>query len=633
MLIVPIVRSYRPAFGLRTDVPIALRADLPLESGRSLRSTWFVTTQMAALGAGMFLLASCAPSSDTSAQDALKSPSTTAGPPPTLRSAPHGLPDLPALERQIARFAPLDVRVDLSRLPASERRALVPLVLAAREMDTLFMEQSWSGNGPLLLKLSDDVSPLGRARLRAFIINKGPWSRFDENAPFLPDVPTKPPAGAFYPADATKDEITAWLASLPPADREEASGFFTVIRRLPNRQLTAVPYSVAYAGTLSRVAAHLEEAARRTENASLRRFLRLRAQAFGSNDYRESDAAWLALDSAVDPTIGPYEVYEDGLFNAKAAFEAYVHLRRPDETEKIRRLSDHLQVLEDGLPLPPFQRNPKVAAQTPFVVVDQLFSSGDGNRGLLMEGYFLPNDVRTLKEFGSKRIIIWNMLKAKFDLVIAPLARTLMVDADASRVSFDAFSMYVVMHEITHGLGPQEIQVGGRATNVRSQLQETHGALDEARADVGGIFSLPLLVERRAVDPALLKSLYPTYIASIVRSMRFGLGVDHAKGDAVQLNWFFEHGALRLTPDGRLQIVEERMPGAIRGLTAEILSIQARGDRAAADALLGRSIPIRPEVRRLLELGATVPIDADARFTTAEELIASEENERAVAMR
>ncbi len=255
------------------------------------------------------------------------------------------LPDAAGLRRLDARYAPVDLRVDLSGLAEGDRRALAKLVAASRVLDALYLRQVWAGNEPLLLSLAADGSPLGRARLAFFLRNKGPWDRLDRFRAFVPGVPEKPPEANFYPAGATREEVEAWASALPAEERARAMGFFTVLRRDPAGRIAVVPYSLEYQGELAEAARLLREAAALTPAPTLRSFLEKRAAAFLSDDYRESDVAWMRLDSAVEPTIGPYEVYEDEWFNAKAAFEAFVCVRDEAATRRLARLGGDGEVV------------------------------------------------------------------------------------------------------------------------------------------------------------------------------------------------------------------------------------------------------------------------------------------------
>src|SRR5439155_19379893 len=253
--------------------------------------------------------------------------------------------------------------------------------------------------------------------------NQGPWSRLDKEAPFIPGVGAKPPQANFYPAAATKEEVDAWIKGLPDPEAERARGFFTTIRRGSDGRLTALPYSLEYQGELARAASLLREAAGLTSQPSLKSFLDKRADAFISNDYYASDVAWMELDASIEPTIGPYEVYEDDWFNAKAAFEAFITLRDDAETAKLARFAGELQELEDHLPIEPRYRNPKLGARAPIRVVNVVFCSGDGNRGVQTAAFNLPNDERVVQERGSKRVMLKNVQEAKFEKVLVPISR------------------------------------------------------------------------------------------------------------------------------------------------------------------------------------------------------------------
>lgn len=263
-------------------------------------------------------------------------------------------------QKVTSRFAPVELIADVSTLPKSERSALVNILEAAKIMDLLFLRQVWAGNESLLLDLSQDRSLGGGAQLHAFLLNKGPWDRLEHNQPFLRDVPEKPASANFYPANGTKAEIEAWLRSLSGGQREAASGFFTTIRRKPDGTLQPVPYSIEYQGELERAAGYLRNAAKQTAQPTLKRFLLKRADALLNNDYYESDIAWMELDSSIEPALGPYEVYEDEWFNAKAAFEAFVTLRDDAETKKLAKFSQYLQEIEDHLPIDAAIRNLKL---------------------------------------------------------------------------------------------------------------------------------------------------------------------------------------------------------------------------------------------------------------------------------
>ncbi|QDE85583.1 dipeptidyl-peptidase 3 family protein [Myxococcus xanthus] len=537
------------------------------------------------------------------------------------KTPPARFPDAAELQRLTARFAPVELRVDLKALPESERRALARIVQASKLMDALFLRQRWAGNEPLLLDLVQDTTPLGRARLQAFLLDKGPWNSLDEARPFIPGVPAKPASANFYPAGATQAEVEAWVKSLPEAQQKEATGFYTTIRRGTDGRFITVPYSVEYQGELAQAAALLREAAALTQQPTLKAFLTSRADAFLSNDYYASEVAWMELDASIEPTIGPYEVYEDEWFNYKAAFEAFVGLRDDAETQKLAKFSGQLQGLENNLPIDPKLRNPKLGALAPIRVINSLFSSGDGNRGVQTAAFNLPNDERVSEKMGSKRVMLKNVQEAKFERVLLPIAKVALTPADQKDVSFDAFFTHILMHELMHGLGPSNITVGGKATTVRKELQAASSAIEEAKADISGLWALQRLVDTGVIDKSLERTMYTTFLASAFRSIRFGVDEAHGKGIAVQLNYFLDTGAVKVNADGTFSVVPAKMKQAVTSLTKQLMEIQGRGDRKAAEALLAKHGVVRPPVQRVLERLKDVPVDIEPRYVTAEELV------------
>jgi hypothetical protein len=532
------------------------------------------------------------------------------------------LPDAARLAEMSARFAPVEIGADVSTLPESERRVLVELIEASRILDGLYLRQVSAGNEALLLQLVADRSPLGQARLHYFLLNRGPWSRLDGDAPFLPGVGEKPPQANYYPPGAQKGEIEAWLDGLSGEAASAARGFFTTIRRDAAGALVAVPYSVEYQGELGLVADRLRAAAASTVQPTLREFLEKRAAALLSNDYYESDLAWMGLDASIEPTIGPYETYEDGWFGAKAAFESFITIRDEAETAKLRDFAGRLQELEDHLPIEARYRNPKLGALAPIRVVNVVFTGGEANSGVQTAAFNLPNDERVVREKGAKRVMLRNVTQAKFDTVLLPISKIALAPEDQARVSFDAFFTHILMHELMHGLGPQAIEVDGRKTTPRQELRETYGTLEEAKADISGLWALQYLVDHGHLDRSLVDGLYVTFLASSFRSIRFGLNEAHGRGIAIQLNSLLDAGAFVARPDGTFSVDPSKVVPAVEALTREILTIQAEGSYQKAQQLMERLVVVRPEVERVLLRLGDVPVDVEPRFTTAEKLLA-----------
>ncbi|MFB3813172.1 MAG: hypothetical protein ACE14L_03600 [Terriglobales bacterium] len=549
------------------------------------------------------------------------------------KTAPPGdFPNVQQLEAMAARFAPTPLRVDTSALSPGDRQALPRLIEAARILNDIYMQQLWSGNLALHQRLQKDATPPGRARLHYFWINKGPWDELSDYKAFIPGVPARKPLGAnFYPEDMTKQEFETWVKTLPEARREQAQGFFTVVRRGPDRKLTLVPFSDAYRADLERAAGLLKQAAALTDNPSLRKFLTLRADAFLSNDYYESDVAWMDLDAPLDVTIGPYETYTDELFGYKAAFEAYINLRDDRETARLAAFSQHLQEIENNLPIEPQYRNPRLGAAAPIRVVNQIFNSGDGAHGVQTAAYNLPNDERVVKEKGSKRVMLKNVQEAKFRSVLMPIAARVLSRKAQPDLSFEMFFTHILAHELMHGLGPHQITIAGRQTTPRLELKDLYSAIEEAKADVTGLFALQYMMEHAAemrlghilpADDAAERQLYITFLASAFRSLRFGLNDAHGKGMAIQFNYFMDKGAFVEHPDGTFAVNVARMRTAVRDLTHDLLMLEASGDYAGARRLLDTLGVIRPNVKRALQRLTSIPTDIEPQFVTADELTA-----------
>jgi len=540
------------------------------------------------------------------------------------------LPDAQALNKMAARFAPAPLEVDLSGLSAGDKKALAKLIEAARVLNDLFMEQLWSGNPALYHKLEQDHSPLGRARLHYFWINKGPWSEIDGHKAFLAGVPAhKPPGANFYPEDMTKEEFESWVKTLSPAEKDQAVGFFTVVRRGPDKKLRLIPYHREWYPPLAKQARLLQEAAALTDNASLKKFLLARADAFLSNDYYESDMAWMDLDAPVDVTIGPYETYNDELFGYKAAFEAYINVRDEKESARLNFLGQHLQEIENNLPEDPQYRVAKLGAAAPIRVVNEVFSAGDGNHGVQTAAYNLPNDDKVVQQKGSKRVMLKNIQEAKFQQTLLPISKVVLPAAAQQDLSFELFFTHIVAHELTHGLGPHQIRINGRETNPRLELKELYSAIEEAKADVTGLFALQYLMtqtDKGAIQsplphgPEAERKLYTTYLASSFRTLRFGLQDSHAKGMAVQFNYFLDKGAFVANADGTFSVDLSKVKDAVAGLDRELLTLEATGDYAGAKKLMTEMMVLRPEVQKALERLKDVPTDIEPKFVTADKL-------------
>lgn len=551
----------------------------------------------------------------------------------------NSTPGLAELNQMASRFAPTQLRVDTSKLSPGDKQALVKLIESARILNEIFMNHYWSGDINLYHNLQKDQTALGKARLNYFWINKSPWSGIDQFKPFIPGVPPRKPLGAnFYPEDMTKQEFESWVATLSDEDKKQATGFFTVIRRKGgtgnDRALTIVPYHQEYKEDLTRAAALLRDAAALTDNASLKKFLNLRADAYLSDDYYESDMAWMDLDAPLDITIGPYETYNDEIFGYKAAFEAYVNLRDDEETAKLGAFTQHLQQIENNLPIDPQYRNPKLGAAAPIRVVDEILSAGDGAHGVQTAAYNLPNDDRVVQQKGSKRVMLKNVQEAKFHSVLIPIARKTLSPSAVADVSFEPFFTHILAHELMHGLGPHQIKVQGRDTTPREELKGLYSAIEEAKADVTGLFALQYMMDHAkemglekslASDDAAQRQLYTTFLASAFRSLRFGLEEAHGKGMAIQFNYLMDKGGFVQHGDGTFSVDMTKIKQAVADLDHDLLTLEAEGNYDGAKKMLDELGVVRPAVQKALDRLQGIPTDIEPIFITADELAPAKE--------
>jgi hypothetical protein len=524
---------------------------------------------------------------------------------------------LSQLQQMTARFAPVDLRVDTAKLSSGDRAALAKLIEASRVLNHIFLGQLWTGNPALYEKLQKDTTPLGMARLEAFWLYKGPFDDLDDHKAFISGVPDRKPLGAaFYPEDMSKKQFEDWAATLSPDDRAAAEGFFTVIVHGPGNTLKAVKYSEAYKQDLAVCARLLREAATLTTNLSLKTFLQSRAAAFLSNDYYGSDLAWMDLDAPIDITFGPYETYNDELFGYKAAFESYVNIRDDAETAKLKFFGDHMQEVENNLPIDAQYRNPKLGALSPIRVVNEVIAAGDGDHGVKTAAYNLPNDERVVHEKGSKKVMLRNVQEAKFEATLKPIAKLALAPSAQPSLQFDSFFTHILAHEMSHGIGPHQITVNGKSTTPRQELKDLYSAIEEAKADVLGLYMLQFLVDKGYIKQDE-KSLYTTFLASSFRTLRFGLLEAHGKGMAVQFNYLTDKGAF-VYRNVVWELDATKIKGAVRDLAHDLLMIEATGNYAGAKQMFDKLANLRPDVSATIARMNALPVDIRASFVTAD---------------
>ncbi|HEV8608491.1 MAG TPA: peptidase [Thermoanaerobaculia bacterium] len=539
---------------------------------------------------------------------------------PEGSSAASGLvfaPDIPERLRKLAR-TPIDY--DRALLGPKETQVVAKLIDASRFMNDIFLVQVSEKNPALRDRVqaaAERGDTTARWALTLFDVHKGPWDRLKNNEPFIGKDP-KPPGAGFYPTNMTKEEFERWVAA-HPQDKAAFEGLFTIIRRR-GQSLIAIPYSKAYQAALELSAKNLREAAAATGNASLRDYLNKRADAFFSDDYFASDIAWMDLDSDIEVVIGPYEVYEDALFNYKAAFESFVAVRDRGESEKLAAYAKHLPDMERNLPIPDRHKNLKRKFESPIRVVQEIYTAGDARRGVQTSAFNLPNDEKVREAKGSKKILLKNVMDAKFAQSGRPIAERIVVAAELPNVSFDAYFNHTLFHELSHGLGPGLITgPDGKRVDSRLLLKEIYSTVEECKADVTGLWNILLAMERKWISGITDAQLFSTYTGLMFRSMRFGIDEAHGQGTAVQWNWFREKGAIEPAADGRFRTDLSKSREAVRSLANELLMIEATGDYARGEALLEKYGRSSPEIDAAIAKLSDIPVDITPAFIAAGE--------------
>ncbi|QCE08807.1 nudix hydrolase 3-like [Vigna unguiculata] len=572
------------------------------------------------------------------------------------------------LQKQLSRYAPISLNAELTGLTDSDKEALVFVVKAAAVIDEIFYLQSWYSNPSLRdwLKEHADESELDKLKWSYYLINKSPWSSLDEETAFLTtadsairlvSAATKPvkgwkgleyraafpepkPRGSnFYPPDMDKTEFETWKENLEKEEQKEATGFFSVIKRHSelvldsdtydsekkesyDDDLYVVPYSEEYKPLLTKAAALLHKAGDITQSPSLKKLLHSKADAFLSNDYYESDMAWMDLDSKLEVTIGPYETYGDKLFGYKASFEAFVGIRDDKATNQLKLFGDNLQLLEQNLPLDNVYKSKEVNA-APIRVIQLIYNAGDV-KGPQIVAFNLPNDERIVKDRGTAMVMLKNISEAKFEHILQPIAEHCVAKELQEFVDFDSYFTHTICHECVHGIGPHSITLpDGQKSTVRLELQEYHSAMEEAKADIVGLWALRFLISKGLLSESLLKSMYVSFLAGCFRSVRFGLEEAHGKGQALQFNWLYEKGAFIPHSEDTISVDFSKTESAVESLSREILSIQAKGDKAAAGSLLQKygviSEPLKLALQKLEKV--QVPVDIAPNFPVANKIL------------
>ncbi len=503
------------------------------------------------------------------------------------------------------RLATVEMQPDTAYLTAEERQVVNKLIAASALMSEIYLRQ----RSPENPAIRQQIAASGDAdMLDMFDRNFGPWDEGADQHPFFGQA-AMPEGAGFYPADLTREELDAYLAAHPD-EREAILSPYTVVKRQGER-LIAVPYSVEYREFLEPAAGLLREAAAITTNESLRRFLTLRADSFLTDDYFASEMAWMDLSGTpIEVAIGPYEVYTDRLMGVKTAFESFVTLRNPAESEALRVYVSYLRDMEANLPIEDQYKNFHRGFESPISVADQIQGGGDNVPGVQTIAFNLPNDERVREAKGAKKVILANVLGAKFDMILQPMAALVLGEGQAGHVQKKYMELETLFHELSHSLGPGTITVDGRRTTVDAELRELHSALEESKADIMGVYNILYMMDRGVIPESEKSQLWATYFTGIFRAVRFGLEEAHAKGAAAQYGWLREKGAFRFDEaTGRYVIDEAKMESALRELLTTELMLQARGDYAGTQAFFARYAVLDDNARAVLATMDHIPVD------------------------
>jgi hypothetical protein len=505
----------------------------------------------------------------------------------------------------LAKLARVEMNPDTSFLTAEEREVVNLLIQAGDLMSEIYKRQATPDYDKLRAEV---VATNDQALLEKFDAFFGPWDQIEDGKPFFGDKPR--PAGAgFYPADLTKEEFDKYLAA-NPGEAEALTSPYTVVKR-QGAKLVTVPYSQEYSQWLEPAAKLLEQAAARTSNPSLKKFLSLRAQAFRTDDYYESELAWMDLkDTPIEVAIGPYEVYTDELYGRKTAFEAFVTLRDPKESEALAVYKGELRGMEANLPVEEKYKNFRRGFESPIAVADQVHGGGDNVPGVQTIAFNLPNDERVREAKGAKKVILRNVLGAKYERILKPMGSLILVPDQAANVTQRYMFMETLFHELAHSLGPGTITVGGQETTVDKALKEIAGGFEEAKADVMGAYNIMHMMDKGIIPAAERPQIRATYVAGLFRAMRFGIGEAHGRGAAMQYRYLREKGVLGWDRQAkRFRIDEARIDIAIRDLVGDIVRLQGNGDYAGTKAFLDKYAVLDPEAQQVIDTMKAIPTD------------------------
>jgi len=505
-------------------------------------------------------------------------------------------------------YVSVELNTDLSYMSPNQRKMIGKLIDASAIMDNLFWKQAFGNKEAFLNSIKNP-------RQRRFAeINYGPWDRLDDNKPFLNAYGSKPLGANFYPADMSKEEFEAW-------EEPEKRGLYSVVQRNTAGKLSLVRYSELYRRELNQAAALLKEASQLAQDQEFANYLRLRADALITDNYRASDMAWMEMkNNPVDVVIGPIENYEDKLFNYRAAFESYVLIKDLDWSKKLAHFIQFLPELQQGLPVEKAYKQEKPGTDSDLNAYDVIFYAGDNNAGDKTIAINLPNDEEVQLAKGTRRLQLKNAMRAKFDKIMLPISEVLIAEQQRKHLTFDAFFANTMFHEVAHGLGIKKTLSGDKF--VRQALKETSSALEEGKADILGLYMVTKLFEKGELQEGELMDNYVTFLAGIFRSIRFGAASAHGKANMVRFNYFEKAGAFKRDADtGMYQVNFKKMQQAMADLSRLILTIQGDGDYEGAKKLLAEQGVTFPSLQADLDRLTTANIPVDVTFVQGKKVL------------
>ncbi|MGH9678722.1 MAG: Zn-dependent hydrolase [Candidatus Acidiferrales bacterium] len=529
---------------------------------------------------------------------------------PGDRSVTANLAIAPDLAAEVAKFKPVKIPYDSARLTSRERQMVAKLVEACQALESIYWRQSDPEGLKLYHALAGSMSPRDIDLRRFLRINGSRFNLIQNNAPFVGTAPW-PPGRAFYPADLTRAELDGYIAA-HPGQKAALYDPWTVVRR-KGASLVAIPYHVAYRQWLVPAVRALREAAALSDDPAFANFVRLRADSLLTDDYFQSDLAWVSLEHPkFDLIFAPYETYLDDFLGVKTSYGAAILIRNDAESRKLDVFQKYVPDIQDSLPLAPEDRPSKRGHVSPMEVMDTPYRAGDLRHGYQAVADNLPNDPRIHEQKGSKQIFFKNFLDARVNDVILPVARLLLRPDQAALASADGYLATTMMHEISHGLGPAFARTLKGRVDIREAIGPKYSALEEAKADIVGLYGLKWLVDHGDLPKDRLNGYYASEIAGIFRTVRFGVAEAHGLAEIMEFNYFARRGVIARDPaSGRYAIDLAGMPDAVTALAQELLQQEATGDRPRVEAWFARYGSVPPELAESLKAASGVPVDID----------------------